>query len=270
MTNAHRQSVFDALGLTAWQPRRGGPLVSQPESGVIASSDAYTGSSSEVLTSPVPAADEGPPASTPDVPGASGTAPSSVCSGLDWDQLAAYLDGCDHRGASRPVFGVGARDADVVIVGEAPGVEEDRQGEPFVGRSGRLLDTMLAEIDCSRASNVFITNICKFQPPGNRDPNPAEVEADWPVLERQIELIDPKLVVATGRVAAQTLLASTQSLGRLRGVRHRYPGRDLDVIVTYHPAFLLRSPQQKSRAWADLCAIADRIDGFRDAPETVA
>lgn len=210
-----------------------------------------------------------PKAPSPGEPSPDSTASSSVCSGLDWDQLAAYLDECDRRGASRAVFGAGARDADVVIVGEAPGAEEDRQGQPFVGRSGRLLDIMLAEIDCSRESNVFITNICKFRPPDNRDPNSEEVEADWPILERQIELIDPKLVVAAGRVAAQTLLASTQSLGQLRGVRHRYPGRDLDVIVTYHPAFLLRSPQQKSRAWADLRAIADRIDGFRDAPDTV-
>ena len=182
--------------------------------------------------------------------------------GLDWDQLEAYLARQDHRGANRPVFGIGARDADVLIVGEAPGANEDAQGVPFVGRAGKLLDRMLAAIDCSRATNVYITNICKFRPPDNRDPTPDEVAADWPILERQIDLMAPRLVVAVGRVAAQTLLDCQTPLGKLRGQLHRYPRRDLDVLVTYHPAFLLRSPQQKSKAWADLKMIARHIRAF--------
>jgi DNA polymerase len=178
---------------------------------------------------------------------------------MDWDELEAWLATCDHRGASRPVFGIGARDADVLIVGEAPGANEDAQGVPFVGRAGKLLDRMLFAIGCSRETNVYITNICKFRPPNNRDPNAEEVAADWPVLERQIELMDPKLVVAVGRVAAQTLLDSKQSLGKMRGTLHRHPRRELDVLVTYHPAFLLRSPGQKAKAWIDLKQIARRI-----------
>jgi len=183
----------------------------------------------------------------------------SVTGDMDWAQLEAWLAEQDHRGAQRPVFGVGARDADVLIVGEAPGASEDEQGVPFVGRSGKLLDRMLAAIDCSRDTNVYITNICKFRPPDNRDPNADEVAADWPVLERQIELMNPKLVVAVGRVAAQTLLGSTEALGKLRGQLHRYPQRELDVLVTYHPSYLLRSPQQKAKAWDDLRQIAGRI-----------
>lgn len=183
-------------------------------------------------------------------------------SGMDWPTLEAYLAQQDHRGATRPVFGIGAQDADVLIVGEAPGANEDAQGVPFVGRAGKLLDRMLFAIGCSRDTNVYITNICKFRPPDNRDPTPEEVAADWPILERQIDLMAPKLVVAVGRIAAQTLLDSQESLGRLRGHMHGYPQRELSVLVTYHPAYLLRSPQQKARAWDDLCIIARHIGGF--------
>jgi len=183
----------------------------------------------------------------------------SATAGMDWEQLEAWLGTQDYRGAQRPVFGIGARDADVLIVGEAPGANEDAQGVPFVGRAGQLLDRMLAAIGCSRETNVYITNICKFRPPNNRDPKPDEVAADWPVLERQIELMAPKLVVAVGRIAAQTLLDSTESLGQMRGRLHQYPRRNLDVLVTYHPAYLLRSPQQKAKAWDDLKRIATHI-----------
>ncbi len=186
-------------------------------------------------------------------------ASGSPTADMDWAQLEAWLGTQDHRGAQRPVFGIGARDADVLIVGEAPGANEDAQGVPFVGRAGQLLDRMLAAIGCSRETNVYITNICKFRPPNNRDPKPEEVAADWPVLERQIELMAPKLVVAVGRIAAQTLLDSSESLARLRGRLHQYPKRDLDVLVTYHPAYLLRSPQHKPRAWDDLKRIATHI-----------
>lgn len=170
---------------------------------------------------------------------------------MDWDQLEAHLAKQDHRGASRPVFGVGARDADLLIVGEAPGAEEDRRGEPFVGRAGKLLDRMLFAIGRGRESGAYIANICKFRPPGNRDPNPDEVAADRPFLERQIDLLSPKLIVAVGRVAAQNLLETSENLGRMRGRVHRYPRRDMPVLVTYHPAYLLRSPGQKARSWDD-------------------
>lgn len=177
---------------------------------------------------------------------------SESLAAMDWDQLEAHLAQQDHRGASRPVFGVGARDADLLIVGEAPGAEEDKRGEPFVGRAGKLLDRMLFAIGRSRENGAYIANICKFRPPGNRDPNPDEVAADRPFLERQIDLLSPRLIVAVGRVAAQTLLETSENLGRMRGRVHRYPRRDIPVLVTYHPAYLLRSPQQKAKSWEDL------------------
>lgn len=258
MTRINRQPYLDALGLTDWQRRADGSLGGSEST---QSALRQQGAATDVEEPAAPEVDKSLPEGPAVMNESTDAADAGLPSACDWDELAAYLGRCDHRGASQPVIGDGARVADVLIVGEAPGAEEDRQGLPFVGRSGQLLDRMLAEIDCSRESNVFITNICKFRPPDNRDPTAAEVATDWPVLERQIELIEPTLVVAAGRVAAQTLLQSSQALARLRGTRHRYPGRPLDVIVTYHPAFLLRSPQQKSRAWADLCAIADHIDG---------
>lgn len=171
---------------------------------------------------------------------------------MDWDALHAALAREDHRGATQPVFGVGARDAPLLIIGEAPGAEEDRRGEPFVGRAGKLLDRMLFAIGHDRQRNTYIANICKFRPPDNRDPTADEVAADRPYLERQIALISPKLIVAVGRVAAQTLLGSAENLGKLRGRLHKYPGSDIPVLVTYHPAYLLRSPQQKGKSWDDL------------------
>lgn len=171
---------------------------------------------------------------------------------MDWAALEAALASMDYRGASRPVFGVGAKDAPLLIVGEAPGAEEDQQGEPFVGRAGKLLDRMLFAIGHDRQRNTYITNICKFRPPGNRDPNSSEVALDRPILERQIELIQPRLIIALGKVAAHTLLGLGEKLGTMRTRLHRYPGRELPVLVTYHPAYLLRSPQQKAKSWQDL------------------
>lgn len=250
MTKLSRSTLLSTLDLTDWKLREEGPLGS------------FQGTSHGPMAEQVATA-------APDGSDSDPEADDNGFANLDWDELKTHLEMRDHRGATRPVFGVGAPTADVVIVGEAPGAEEDRRGEPFVGRSGRLLDLMLAEIGCSRESNVFITNICKFRPPDNRDPMASEVAADWPILERQIELIQPKVLVAMGRVAAQTLLSSKESLSRLRGKCHRYPGRELDVFVTYHPAFLLRSPQQKAKAWIDLCAIADRIENNYQAGITI-
>lgn len=275
-TDARRKEYLDALGLTDWQYRPDGPLgaprvkatdnaLSRPETAEIesgASADAPAGPQRFDASpdKPGPSTDE----TLPEPPAAqkSGSAGADRPADMDWDALEAYLARQDHRGATQPVFGIGARDADVLIVGEAPGANEDAQGRPFVGRAGKLLDRMLFAIDCSRATNVYITNICKFRPPGNRDPNADEVAADWPILERQIDLMSPRLVVAVGRVAAQTLLDCDTPLGKMRGRLHPYPRRELDVLVTYHPAFLLRSPQQKSKAWADLKRIATHIRAF--------
>jgi len=138
-----------------------------------------------------------------------------------------------------------------MVIGEAPGANEDRQGEPFVGRAGQLLNAMLRAIGLAR-EEVFIANAVKCRPPANRDPKPEETRCCAPFLERQIELIDPRLILAVGRVAAQMLLGTDVALGRLRGRRHTFPGTGVPLVVTYHPAYLLRSPQQKSEAWRDL------------------
>lgn len=173
-----------------------------------------------------------------------------------WQQLRAEVDACTRCALSenrtQAVFGVGDVQADWMVIGEAPGAEEDRRGEPFVGRAGQLLDAMLRAIGLSREANVYIANILKSRPPRNRDPRPEEVAACLPYLHRQIELLRPKVLLAVGRIAAQTLLATDTSLGRLRGRVHRFGEHNVPLVVTYHPAYLLRSPADKRKAWEDL------------------
>ncbi len=179
--------------------------------------------------------------------------------GLDWPELRACVANCTRceLSASRTntVFGVGNTDADWLIIGEAPGAEEDRRGEPFVGRAGQLLDQMLIAIGQSR-ENVFIANILKCRPPDNRDPKPDEAAACREYLERQIELIRPKIILAVGKIAAQNLLGTDDPVGRMRG--HQYDLGGIPLVVTYHPAYLLRSPSQKHKSWSDLC-LAGRL-----------
>jgi uracil-DNA glycosylase family 4 len=173
---------------------------------------------------------------------------------IGWVELKQAVPACTacslHKSRTQTVFGVGDESADWLLVGEAPGAEEDRLGDPFVGQAGRLLDAMLAAIDLSREENVYICNVLKCRPPGNRNPEPGEVAKCTPFLLRQVELIGPKLIVAMGRFAAQTLLNTDASIASLRGRVHQYAGRPL--IVTYHPAYLLRNLPDKSKAWADL------------------
>ncbi len=174
----------------------------------------------------------------------------------DWTELQASVAGCTrcqlHQSRTQTVFGVGNRHADWMIIGEAPGAEEDRRGEPFVGRAGKLLDEMLRAVGLDRGS-VFITNILKCRPPGNRDPAADEAAACRDYLERQIELIRPRLILAVGRIAAQQLLHTDSTLGRLRGRAHSLHNGQVPLVVTYHPAYLLRSPAQKRKVWEDLC-----------------
>lgn len=173
---------------------------------------------------------------------------------LDWTGLREAVASCDAcvlcRTRRNTVFGVGDERAQVMIVGEAPGAEEDATGEPFVGQAGRLLDSMLAAVDMTRESGVFIANVLKCRPPGNRNPEPLEVARCSPHLLRQIALVQPRLVVAMGRFAAQTLLGTEASIASMRGKLHRYGG--VPLIVTYHPAYLLRNLPDKSKAWEDL------------------
>ena len=173
--------------------------------------------------------------------------------GLDWEALEPAVAACErcalHRGRTQTVFGVGNRRAEFMIVGEAPGVEEDRRGEPFVGRAGKLLDAMLAALGFDR-SDVFIANVLKCRPPENRDPRPEEAAACAPWLDRQIELVQPRVLIAVGKHAAQRLLGTDAPMGRLRGRPHRYG--NVPVVVTWHPAYLLRRPEAKADAWRDL------------------
>lgn len=186
---------------------------------------------------------------------------------LNWEQLQQHVATCKscglHETRTQTVFGVGNPDADWLIIGEAPGQQEDRRGEPFVGRAGQLLDQMLLAVGLDRQS-VFIANVLKCRPPNNRDPLKAEAAACRRYLERQIELINPRIVLAVGRIAAQLLLASDAPLGRLRGRQHYLKVETLPLVVTYHPAYLLRSPSQKGKAWQDL-RLARRIANEQDS-----
>ena len=179
-----------------------------------------------------------------------------------WDELRSAVAACTrcalHESRTQTVFGVGSLSADWLIIGEAPGAEEDRRGEPFVGRAGKLLDEMLLAIGEKRES-VFIENILKCRPPNNRDPSPDEAASCRPYLERQIELVKPKIILAVGRIAAQQLLQSDAPVGRLRGKVHQLGATPL--VVTYHPAYLLRSPSQKRKSWDDLCLAAGVMAG---------
>jgi len=174
----------------------------------------------------------------------------------DWDGLRQQVATCAlcalHKSRTQSVFGVGNQSADWMIVGEAPGAEEDRRGEPFVGRAGKLLDEMLRALGLQRDA-VFIANILKCRPPNNRDPLAEEASSCRAYLERQIELASPKIILAVGRVAAQYLLGSDAPVGRMRGQKHYLNDGQLPVVVTYHPAYLLRSPTEKRKVWQDLC-----------------
>jgi uracil-DNA glycosylase family 4 len=174
---------------------------------------------------------------------------------MGWGELAQTVAACRAcklcSGRRNTVFGVGDPHADWLIVGEAPGENEDIQGEPFVGQAGKLLDNMLRALGLSRREKVYIANVLKCRPPGNRNPEPDEVAQCEPFLRRQVELLQPKIIVAMGRFAVQSLLGTGDAIGKLRGQRHQYAG--VPVVVTYHPAYLLRNLPDKAKAWADLC-----------------
>ncbi|HEY4732456.1 MAG TPA: uracil-DNA glycosylase, partial [Gammaproteobacteria bacterium] len=156
-----------------------------------------------------------------------------------------------HKTRTQTVFGVGNRTAEWLIIGEAPGADEDRQGEPFVGRAGQLLNAMLLAIGLKR-EEVYIANILKCRPPENREPRPEEVASCEPFLKHQIALLKPRIILAVGRIAAQNLLKSEEPIGAMRGKRYTYEDTGIPLVVTYHPAYLLRSPQEKRKAWQDL------------------
>ncbi len=226
MTDSRRLAYLEALGVDVYVRR------SLPSAAVAAPEPA--GDAAVCAVAP------GPPA--PD-------------SGLDWDELRATVAACTRCALSetrtQTVFGVGNPRARWIFVGEAPGAEEDKRGEPFVGRAGQLLTSMLKAIGFRR-EDVYIANVLKCRPPGNRDPRPDEAAHCRGYLDRQIELVAPALVIAVGRIAAQNLLATDVPLARLRGQIHALGPRAWPLVVTYHPAYLLRSPAEKRKAWQDL------------------
>jgi uracil-DNA glycosylase len=230
-----RNAYLDVLGIDRWVPR-GAPGEPVAETPVAAPAVAEPVAVSGALARTPAARRIEPPAG-------------------DWGTLrerVAACEACDLcKTRTQTVFGVGNTQAEWLVIGEAPGAEEDRQGEPFVGRAGQLLNAMLLAVGRPRET-VFIANILKCRPPGNRDPKPEEVSRCLPFLEQQIALLKPALMLAVGRIAAQNLLGTDAPLARLRGKLHHFGAAATPLVITYHPAYLLRTPADKRKAWEDL------------------
>lgn len=247
-----RIACLQALGIDVWVRRRPvAPAEERPTeeaAGVPREVPAPPVSSAQAVSVALVGSASFAPAATP--------APDAADQAALWQALEAEVSACTkcglHATRTQTVFGVGDRRARWLVIGEAPGAEEDRRGEPFVGRAGQLLDAMLRAIGLARGADVYVANILKCRPPNNRDPRPEEVSCCLPYLARQIALIQPRLILAVGRIAAQNLLATDAPLSRLRGRVHRFGTLNTPVVVTYHPAYLLRSPAEKRRAWEDL------------------
>ena len=258
--NQRRQAYLNAMGIELWQ-RRG--LADTAQSEVVVADDNATQPSQAIEETRAKAAPQTQrtPRVTPasvipnsDNPNLHLQDPDRIAT-YQWDQLQVAVKQCIacelHQTRKNTVFGVGNQQADWMVVGEAPGADEDRQGEPFVGRAGQLLNNMLQAIGLQR-EQVYIANILKCRPPNNRDPRPEEVTKCEPFLKRQVELVNPKIILAVGRIAAHNLLKTDTSLARMRGKCFYYGEQETPVVVTYHPAYLLRSPSEKRKAWQDL------------------
>jgi DNA polymerase len=253
MNSELRREYLEALGLQAWTLRysqgAGGatPLFAAAPTAVAAPPAVVAPARTESAARKEPALREASAVREID---------------LGWDDLRARVSACTRCSLSatrtQTVFGVGNPQADWLIVGEAPGAEEDRRGEPFVGRAGQLLNSMLHAIGLAR-EQVYIANVLKCRPPGNRDPNPSEAAECLPYLERQIALLKPKIMLAVGRIAAQNLLRTEKTLGALRQQVHHFGLSQVPLVVTYHPAYLLRTPTEKRKAWEDLKFARDVI-----------
>ena len=222
----------------------GGEVWKFREAGAVASGEATEAAAMPDTSAPETNVPEQPPASV------SVAAADDSLTPIEREVSACQK--CElHQSRTNTVFGCGNPDADWLFVGEAPGQHEDLQGQPFVGRAGQLLDQMIAALGMER-EQVFIANVLKCRPPNNRDPLPAEIEQCEPYLHRQLAQIRPKVIVALGRISAQALLKTGEPLGKLRGRVYQYGPDNIPLVATYHPAYLLRSPEQKARAWEDL------------------
>jgi DNA polymerase len=249
--DARRHALLAAMGIDVWVQRgaEGGAAVVEPAKGKAdAATFERTRGGGEPVIARAPATDD-----------TRGDALAALAREVAACEACALA-----QTRTQTVFGVGAPDARCLVIGEAPGAEEDRRGEPFVGRAGQLLNSMLAAIGLARES-VYIANILKCRPPGNRDPQAEEVLACRDFLARQIALIAPRVILAVGRIAAQNLLGVDTPIGRLRGQDHTYGDAAIPVIVTYHPAYLLRSPGEKRKTWNDLLRARRILDAAEDA-----
>ena len=258
MTVKERQRQYlQSMGIQTWV-RRDAQHTPVPECVADGSGGNNQAAEPEVVNATLSLPENQPAGSRPEM-AAGGDVPH-----YNWDQLKGAVKhciACDlHSTRKNTVFGVGNEQADWMIIGEAPGAEEDRQGEPFVGRAGQLLNNMLLAIGLKR-EQVYIANILKCRPPNNRDPRPEEVVKCEPYLKRQVELINPKIILAVGRIAAHNLLKTDTSLSRLRGQCFHYGNNDTPLVVTYHPAYLLRSPREKRKAWQDLLFAQSILQG---------
>lgn len=267
--DARQRAMLEEMGIRVWTPMASAPADEtalaksslRPSDGSRARAAAPSSPVERPVRAPVPMAAPAVPVGV--------TAPRALptdIAAMEWDDLETAVAGCQACGLCKSrkntVFGVGHRQARWLIVGEAPGENEDLQGEPFVGQAGKLLDNMLKALGLARGADdaaraVYIANVLKCRPPGNRNPAPEEVLQCEPYLRRQVALLQPRIILAMGRFAVQSLLqhslpdVATMPLGRLRGQVHSYEG--VPVVVSYHPAYLLRTPQDKAKAWDDLC-----------------
>ena len=262
--DARQRAMLAEMGVRVWAPRADVAVVPAVEAAaaVVAAPEPRAELRAPVPTPaparPVPAVAPSAPALAPAATVPERQRPAGVAA-MDWPTLQSAVASCEACGLCKTrrntVFGVGDTGADWMVIGEAPGENEDLQGEPFVGAAGQLLDNMLRAVGRSRtgegAKGAYIANVLKCRPPANRNPQPQEVAQCEPYLARQVALVQPKVIVAMGRFAVQSLLRTDEPIGRLRGRVHRYEG--VPVIVTYHPAYLLRTPVDKSKAWEDLC-----------------
>jgi DNA polymerase len=239
MVDARQFAYLQALGVDVYVPRSAPPWQDE-----VAAETTVPAVPAAPTPSPVVVARADEAAPHPD-----------MTANLDWDELRAAVAACHlcdlHAKRTQTVFGVGNRQARWMFIGEAPGAEEDRQGEPFVGRAGQLLTSMIRALGLRR-EDVFIANVLKCRPPDNRDPKPSEAASCRRYLERQVALVNPTLVIAVGRIAAQNLLATETPIAKLRGKVHSFGAQAWPVVVTYHPAYLLRSPGEKRKSWQDL------------------
>jgi len=258
-----RVAMLQEMGIRLWLPPAADlakEVAKDPaEDRAAAPEPALPPPAAKVAAPAAPVAPVPAPRAAPAVVQGQGPRPEGVAQ-MDWPALRAAVAGCTAcglcRGRQNTVFGVGNERAHWMLVGEAPGQQEDLQGEPFVGKAGQLLDNMLRAVGLLRAEaapeqQVFIANVLKCRPPGNRNPEPAEVAQCEPFLKRQVALVQPRIILAMGRFAVQSLLQTQDPIGRLRGRVHTYEG--VPLIVTYHPAYLLRNPLDKARSWEDLC-----------------